>query len=240
MSREMEDRFGKLSMVVVFCMVIYLEVLYFIAIIAYRHTLDLWQLAVISKFFAILFVGAVVFFTVIRHDPVTSAPGLLPRLTAVGGTYAMMGLIALPSYEITKPMQVISTLLVIAGTILSILCLRRLGRSFSIMASARELVTAGPYSIVRHPLYCAELVTVVGVVFAHGSELAILVGGLWLALQYQRARFEEQVLRTAFPEYEDYARRVPMMVPNLPDLLQRLVGGKAAKPVKAAVDAVGP
>ncbi len=111
-------------------------------------------------------------------------------------------------------------MLVIVGTILSIMCLRRLGRSFSIMASARELVTRGPYGIVRHPLYCAELVTVIGVVIAHGSILALAAGGIWLGLQYQRARFEEVVLREAFPAYDDYARRVPMMIPNLAQLLQ--------------------
>ncbi len=102
----MEDRVGKLSMIAVFTMIIYLEVLYFGAIIVYRNTLDMWQLAIVSKFFAIIFIGAVVFFTVIRHDPLTTAAGLVPRLTAVGGTYAMMGLIALPSQQISQSMQI--------------------------------------------------------------------------------------------------------------------------------------
>jgi protein-S-isoprenylcysteine O-methyltransferase Ste14 len=131
-----------------------------------------------------------------------------------------MSLIAMPSQEIARPMQVISTVLVIVGTVLSIICLRRLGRSFSIMATARELVTSGPYDIVRHPLYAAELITIVGVVMAHGTLSSVLVGAVWLLLQYQRARYEESALRTAFPAYEDYARRVPMMVPSLARLFQ--------------------
>lgn len=241
MSKEAEDRVGKLSMIVIFSIVIYLEILYFRALFAHRATLDLWQLTMISKLFAIAFLGAILFFTVIRHDPVTSAPGLLPRLTAVGGTYAMMGLIALPSESISRPMQIVSTLLVITGTILSIMCLRRLGRSFSIMASARELVTRGPYSIVRHPLYGAELISVIGVIMAHGSGLAIAVGGLWLALQYQRARFEEHVLRQAFPAYQQYAERVPMMVPNLPQLIQRALRRQTvATPSKPVAEPVRP
>lgn len=220
MNSTMEDRIGKFLMIAVFTVIIAREIVGLGTLIALRDQLDLWPLTVMSKVFAILFVGAVVFFTVIRHDPLSSAPGVLPRLTAIAGTFAMMSLIAMPSQEISRPVQVISTVLVIMGTVLSILCLRRLGRSFSIMATARELVTTGPYGIIRHPLYGAELITIVGVVLAHGTVPAVLVGGVWLGLQYLRARYEEQVLRQAFPAYDDYARRVPMMVPSLAQMFQ--------------------
>lgn len=214
MNSKIEDKIGKFLMITVFTVIVAREMVGLGTIFALRDQLDLWPLTLLSKVFAVIFVGAVVFFTVIRHDPLSSAPGLLPRLTAIGGTFAMVSLIAMPSQEISRPLQVISTILVIVGTVLSIICLRRLGRSFSIMASARELVTSGPYDIVRHPLYAAELITIVGVVLAHGTLSSVLVGTVWLLLQYQRARYEEQVLRTSFPAYEDYARRVPMMVPS--------------------------
>jgi protein-S-isoprenylcysteine O-methyltransferase Ste14 len=53
------------------------------------------------------------------------------------------------------------------------------------------------------------------VVLSHGSPLAFAVGALWLALQVRRAQYEESVLRQTFPEYADYARRVPMLIPGL-------------------------
>jgi protein-S-isoprenylcysteine O-methyltransferase Ste14 len=31
----------------------------------------------------------------------------------------------------------------------------------------------------------------------------------------RRAQYEESVLRATFPEYADYARRVPMLIPGL-------------------------
>jgi protein-S-isoprenylcysteine O-methyltransferase Ste14 len=220
MNSKIEDNIGKFLMIAVFTVVMGREVVGLGTIFALRDQLDLWPLTLLSKVFALIFVGAVVYFTVIRHNPLSSAPGILPRLTAVGGTFAMMSLIAMPSQEIARPLQVLSTILVIVGTVLSIICLRRLGRSFSIMATARELVTSGPYDIVRHPLYAAELITIVGVVIAHGTLPSILVGAVWLLLQYQRARYEESVLRQAFPAYDDYAQRVPMMVPSLARLFQ--------------------
>ncbi len=220
MISKVEDKIGKFLMIAVFTVVIAREIVGLGTIFALRDQLDLWPLTLLSKVFAIIFVGAVVYFTVIRHEPLSSAPGILPRVTAVAGTFAMMSLIAMPSQEISRPMQVISTVLVIVGTVLSIICLRRLGRSFSIMATARELVTSGPYDIVRHPLYAAELITIVGVVLAHGTLSSILVGAVWLLLQYQRARYEEQVLRGSFPAYDDYAHRVPMMVPSLTRLFR--------------------
>ena len=82
------------------------------------------------------------------------------------------------------------------------------------MATARELVTEGPYKIIRHPLYGAEVITIVGVTIGHWSASAALLGLVWLALQIRRAQNEERVLRASFPEYGDYARRVPMLMPG--------------------------
>jgi protein-S-isoprenylcysteine O-methyltransferase Ste14 len=237
MNNNFEDKIGKALMIIVFGIMLYRDLIHFAQIIAHRDAIDLWQLTIVSKLFAILFVSAVVFFTVIRHTPLSSADGILPRVTAVAGTFVMMTLIAMPSGEISREMRIVSSVTVIVGTILSILALRRLGRSFSIMASARELVTDGPYQIIRHPLYGAELITIFGVVLGHGSVFAWIVGAVWLGLQIQRARYEEAVLRASFPEYEAYAARVPMLLPNLMRPLSPEAAAEAA--AKAATEQNG-
>ena len=56
---------------------------------------------------------------------------------------------------------------------------------------------------------------ILGFILSHGSPLAYGVGLGWLVLQIRRAQYEESVLRKTFPEYEDYARRVPMLIPGL-------------------------
>ena len=79
--------------------------------------------------------------------------------------------------------------------------MRWLGRSFSIMAEARRLVTHGPYSIVRHPLYLAEEVAVIAVGLLNFSALSMVVLAAHWALQLRRMHNEEKVLTAAFPEY---------------------------------------
>lgn len=52
-------------------------------------------------------------------------------------------------------------------------CYRALGRHFTFELSLKrdhQLVTAGPYSIVRHPSYTAIMATVVGLTLCHASE----------------------------------------------------------------------
>ncbi|ESX46749.1 cobalt-zinc-cadmium resistance protein [Mesorhizobium sp. LSHC426A00] len=101
------------------------------------------------------------------------------------------------------------------GTVTSIFSLYWLGRSFSIMATARQLVASGPYSLVRHPLYVCEAVFVLGMILSHFSVLMVIVGAFQFLLQYRRARNEEAILRQTFPEYDEYARRVPMFIPRI-------------------------
>lgn len=52
-------------------------------------------------------------------------------------------------------------------------------------------------------------------VIANFSIWSVLVGVATVALLYRRMINEERVLSAAFPEYADYARRVPRIVPRL-------------------------
>lgn len=175
----------------------------------------MWQINLVSLVATSVFLGLILYFTATRLPPRNNAAGIEPRLTAIAGTFIMMLLIILPGGVVGPELRVFSTVLIIVGTILSALCLRHLGRSFSIMATARELVTKGPYGFVRHPLYGAEVVTMVGVALGHWSLSAAALLVVWLGLQIRRAQNEERVLRDSFPEYADYARRVPMLLPGL-------------------------
>ena len=73
---------------------------------------------------------------------------------------------------------------------------------------------AGPYKVVRHPLYAAEALTILGMVIANWSIPVVILWLVWIGLQYCRILNEEGVLRAAFPEYETYANEVPRLVPN--------------------------
>ena len=214
MNSKLEDGLGKLAMLLVFGYLAYKQTVAIVDILLQRATIPMWQLTVLSLVFSTIFLFLILYFTVTRLPPKNSANGLEPRVTAILGTFVMMVLIVLPAGEITVGMRLVSTLLIIVGTVLSVYCLRQLGRSFSIMATARELVTEGPYKIIRHPLYGAEVITIVGVTIGHWSLPAVMLGLIWLVLQIRRAQNEERVLRASFPAYGDYARRVPMLLPG--------------------------
>ncbi|MCY1303544.1 Phospholipid methyltransferase [compost metagenome] len=125
-----------------------------------------------------------------------------------------MILVVLPRGTVGPGLLIASTILTLIGAALSIYCLSWLGRSFSVMATARRLVTTGPYAIVRHPLYAAEAIGALGFLIANSSLAALLVGGTHFAFQFRRMYNEERVLRRTFPEYASYASQVPMLIPR--------------------------
>jgi protein-S-isoprenylcysteine O-methyltransferase Ste14 len=214
MNKNLEDNLGKFAMLSVFGYMAYTQFMSMAGIIVHRAQIPLWELTLTSMIFSTIFLLLILYFTITRLPPRNSAAGVEPRVTAVAGTFVMGLLIVLPSGQIGAELRIASTILIIVGTILSLYCIRQLGRSFSIMATARELVTEGPYKIIRHPLYGAEVVTILGVCVGHWSPAAAVLGLVWLALQIRRAQNEERVLRECFPEYGDYARRVPMLLPG--------------------------
>lgn len=77
------------------------------------------------------------------------------------------------------------------------------------------LADAGPYAYVRNPLYIGTLLTAAGLVIASRRwELGVLFAAVFLLIYLPVVELEEQHLRSLFPEYADYARRVPKLLPH--------------------------
>jgi protein-S-isoprenylcysteine O-methyltransferase Ste14 len=169
-----------------------------------------------AKAAVLLFLIMVVSLTVLRHKPISSAEGWEPRASALGGTFAMLLLPMMPGPAFTSPALTVCALVVMmSGAALSAYVISFLGRSFSIMAEARELVRSGPYQYVRHPLYLAELIMIVGVVMLNLSVGAVVLAVAQWLLQLRRMHNEEKVLTAAFPSYEEYRKDVPRVLPRL-------------------------
>jgi protein-S-isoprenylcysteine O-methyltransferase Ste14 len=90
-----------------------------------------------------------------------------------------------------------------------------LGTNISVVPQAREVVTHGPYARVRHPLYAAELINVVGLCLATTGPGPWAVMVALVTFQVMRARREEELLSRELPGYADYKSRTPMLVPAL-------------------------
>ncbi|MGH9524655.1 MAG: methyltransferase family protein [Terriglobales bacterium] len=78
------------------------------------------------------------------------------------------------------------------------------------------LTTTGPYAHTRNPLYLGSLVIAAGFAVASRSWRVVLaVAILFFAIYVPVIRSEEEFLRSKFPEFDDYARRVPRLLPRL-------------------------
>ena len=150
-----------------------------------------------------------------RLSPILKAKGIEPRVSALLGTFLCAGLAMLPKTELGPVLSITSTLLIIVGSVSSFIVLRWLGKSFSILAEARRLVTSGPYKVVRHPLYLCEGIALLGVALQVISPLAVAIALIIVLIQFRRMINEEVVLNSAFPEYGAYAARTPRVVPAL-------------------------
>ena len=95
---------------------------------------------------------------------------------------------------------------------------RTLGRQWSLTARiihGHQLVVAGPYRIVRHPVYLAMLGMLWATVLAFsGPMLFVVATAIYLVGAMVRIRSEDALLRETFGEdFEAYRRRVPALIP---------------------------
>ena len=151
-----------------------------------------------------------------RLPPVSRFAGILPCIVAVLGGFLMSGLLFLPPRtDLSLPVQLTGSGLILIGSLATALVLLRLGRSFSILPESRQLVTGGVYKIVRHPVYLAEAITALGMLIHFLSIWAALLVALQFALQLARIHYEEKTLSETFPEYRDYAKRTKRLIPGI-------------------------
>lgn len=79
-----------------------------------------------------------------------------------------------------------------------------------------ELTRTGPYAYTRNPLYLGSMSIAAGFAVAAGRWwLVVLLVGMFLLIYVPTILSEEQFLRGTFFQFEDYAKRVPRLLPRL-------------------------
>jgi protein-S-isoprenylcysteine O-methyltransferase Ste14 len=79
-----------------------------------------------------------------------------------------------------------------------------------------ELIIAGPYRWVRHPIYTGLLLAFIGSALAVGEWRGLLAVAIVAASFWRKLKLEEAVMRRQFGEtYARYAARVPALIPFL-------------------------
>jgi protein-S-isoprenylcysteine O-methyltransferase Ste14 len=80
----------------------------------------------------------------------------------------------------------------------------------------QTLAQSGPYAQLRNPLYLGTLTVAAGFAIASRRwELGLLFAAVFGLVYLPVVELEEQHLRKLFPPYEEYARRVPKLLPRI-------------------------
>jgi hypothetical protein len=101
-------------------------------------------LNVLAQMSAIVFVLMVILVLAWRRPAIARTPGLLPRAVAFGGAFSITGLAFFEPVAHSALVSGVSLGLICAGYAFACYSLLHLGRSLSLMAEARKLVTSGP------------------------------------------------------------------------------------------------
>jgi protein-S-isoprenylcysteine O-methyltransferase Ste14 len=157
--------------------------------------------------------------------PLSRYRSVLPNFVAVFAAFLVYVFVWVPSGHLLGVSVYVGLLFVALGAVIIITSLFFLRQAFSVTPQARFLVTAGPYSIIRHPMYLGNLVSLLGLALLIDSVEAVALFFVCSGLQMCRALYEEKLLQSNFSEYASYKLRVGGFFPRL----------NLARPVAAAL-----
>jgi protein-S-isoprenylcysteine O-methyltransferase Ste14 len=159
-----------------------------------------------------------------RRDP-KSAVGFLLQCVAYAMCFVFARTYFSPFFRMSTTGETILALITVLLAVVSIwfchAAARALGRQWALAArviEGHELIARGPFAVVRNPIYLAMFGMLLATGFAVSRPWALLVAGVvFLMGTAIRIRTEEHLLRQAFgATFDDYARRVPALIPRIP------------------------
>jgi protein-S-isoprenylcysteine O-methyltransferase Ste14 len=188
-------------------------------------TVDYWQ----GWAFTLVFVASTVYITVYlaRHDP-----KLLERRLRVGPQaeneptqkliiiLAMLGFAALPVVSaldwrfqwapVPPWVSLAGDALIVLGYVGIFFVFREntYGASTIRVVEGQTVISTGPYSVVRHPMYASALVMLLGVPLSLGSRWGLLAILFMVPVLIWRLLDEERLLYEQLPGYAAYTQQV--------------------------------
>ena len=117
-----------------------------------------------------------------------------------------------------KILTTLAATLLLMGILLRLWAIRELGRFFTAtvyIAEDQQIITSGPFTIVRHPSYLGAYLAVIGSALLLGSFWGTLLGlvGLFGAYHHRIAAEEKAMLGAFGESYRAYQTRTQRMIP---------------------------
>lgn len=111
---------------------------------------------------------------------------------------------------------IVGAFLVVIGLAFAVWARVHLGKNWGMPMSLKEnpeLVTSGPYRLVRHPIYSGVLLAMLGSAIVGGVFWLLVVVLFGIYFIYS-GRQEEKIMTKEFPDqYPEYMKRSKMLIP---------------------------
>lgn len=118
--------------------------------------------------------------------------------------------------ELPEYAALVGAALIAAWIIIESSALRLLMSAVKNAKKSRQLITSGPYAMVRHPIYLAHVLFNLGAYLVTGAWIPLFVLAEWLVLIKPLMDMEEEELALRFEEqYLKYRKKVPQIVPKI-------------------------
>jgi protein-S-isoprenylcysteine O-methyltransferase Ste14 len=196
-----------------------------LVLFGFAGTWDYWQAWVYLALFAGL--SALVTFDLMRRDPAllarrmkggpTAEPRPLQRVLMLGASAGYLGLLIVPALDYRLKWSSVPLAAVIAGDVMFVIGFGLIARVYREntftaatiqVAEGQEVVSTGPYALVRHPLYASALLYLLGTPLALASYWGLLAFAFMVPFLVWRLVDEEQLLARDLPGYQAYQQKV--------------------------------
>ena len=168
-------------------------------------------------FFVAWFIAVLIYGGGGRRRTTAGSIGLRLMMLAAAYLSVRYGDSIRPLGDLTNGLGTAGAILCVAGLMFAIWARVSLGRSWGMPMAQHdspELVTSGPYRLVRHPIYTALAAMLIGTSLVF--PVAALPCALTITYMVFAARREERDMEQRFPgSYAEYARRSKFIVPFL-------------------------
>lgn len=149
--------------------------------------------------------------------PLVAAWAALPYLAATrpGSSWALPDMASQAPYVFVRWVATAVGVLCLAA---SIVCWKRMGRSWRMAVAPdqrTDLVTTGPYALVRHPIYALSMLLMLCTALVVPTPPVLAMAAVHLSLMLVKAHNEERFLKGMHGSaYDSYCRRTGRFVPR--------------------------
>ena len=171
--------------------------------------------------------SAIITLDLMRRDPAllerrlkggpTAEPRPLQRLIVLGTSVCFVALLIVPALDFRYHWSSVPFAVVLLGNVLFVLGFGVIARVYreNTFGSAtigvmkgQRVISTGPYSVVRHPMYASGLLYLLGTPLALGSYWGLIAFAPMVPLLALRLVDEERMLVRDLPGYDAYRQRV--------------------------------